>query len=69
MIAIICMKRKTLSHRLISIVVGELNKRKKIRPVILVIVAIDPVVLLESLIYILHLTISLRVKRYEEVIL
>ena len=61
-IAVVRVERRTLDRRLISVIVRELSEREKIRPVMLLIVAIDLKVLFESLIHTLRLTIGLRVK-------
>jgi len=61
-IAEVRVERRTLDRRLISVVIRELGEREKTRPVILLIIAIDTKVLLESLIHTLRLSIGLRVK-------
>jgi len=61
-IAVVSIERGTLDRRLISVVVRELGEREKIRPVVLLIVAIHAEVLFQSLIHTLRLTICLRVK-------
>jgi hypothetical protein len=69
MITVVRVERRTLDCRLISVIVRELGEREKTRPVILLIVTVDPEVLFKSLIHTFRLTVSLRVKCGREALL
>jgi len=68
-IAVVRVEGRALDRRLISVVIRELGEIEKTRPVILLIIAIDTKVLLESLIHTLRLSIGLRVKGSGEALL
>jgi len=68
-ITFVCEEGSEVGCRMRSVVIGELHKGQKVIPVVLVIVDVDPQVLLQDLIEVLHLTVSLRVISGREVLL
>ena len=62
MVAVIRVKRGTVNAWLVRVIVGEFGERKEVYSVILLVVAINTEVLLESLVHTLCLTIRLWVK-------
>ena len=68
-ITFVCKEGSEVGCGVRSVVVGELRKRQKVTPIVLVIVDVDPQVLLQDLIQALCLTVSLRVISGGEVLL
>ena len=59
---IICVEGRTIDHRLVCIIVLEFCKRQEIRPIIMLIIAIDMKILFNGLIHMFNLIISLGVE-------
>ena len=59
---VVCIERRTIDCRLMCIIVCEFCERQKIRPIILLIIAIDAKILFDSLVHMFSLTINLGVE-------
>ena len=58
----ICVEGRTIYRRLMCIIILEFCERQEIRPIILLIIAIDAKILFDGLVHTFSLTISLGVE-------
>ena len=59
---VICVEGRTIDRKLVCIIVYEFCERQEIRPIILLIIAIDAKILFDGLVHTFSLTISLGVE-------